>query len=245
MGPGAMTTFCRFALRTTDAGGARDFYSKVLGHDRAVIWPLHEHALARGARPHWLGHLGVNDAERTVAAFVERGAMRLGPTLPTGDGGQAVVLRDPGGAVLAVATRPQSNTKPSVDVVWHVLNTTDAVRATLNYTDLFGWELVGRVDLGPQGVSQQFAWRAGGENVGAIGDIAGRPGVHPQWLFFFEVDALDPTVAAMRSAGGVVVEQTTLPSGQRACVCDDPQGAAFALCERHATTVSRKRGGAY
>jgi len=176
----------------------------------------------------------VNDAERTAAAFVERGATRLGPTLPTGDGGQAVVLRDPGGAVLAVATRPQSTPEPAVDVVWHVLNTNEAVCATRNYTDLFGWELGGRVDRGPHGVFQQFAWRAGAENVGAIGDIAGRPGVHPHWLFFFEVDALDPTVAAMRCAGGVAVEHTMLPSGQRACVCDDPQGAAFALCERHA-----------
>src|SRR5882672_3356246 len=97
-----MAKFCRFDLRTTDADAARVFYARILGHDRAVIWPLHEQALARGARPHWLGQIGVEDAERVAASFVERGATQLGPTRPTPDGGEAVVLRDPGGALVAV-----------------------------------------------------------------------------------------------------------------------------------------------
>src|SRR5258706_1584597 len=101
-----MTKFFRFDLRTTDADAARAFYAKILGHDRAVIWPLHEQALARGARPHWLGYLGVADVERATAELVERVAMRLGPTPPTGDGGPAVVPRDPRGAAAALAGPP-------------------------------------------------------------------------------------------------------------------------------------------
>jgi hypothetical protein len=224
-----MIKFCRIELRTTDAGGARDFYAKILGHDRSVIWPLHEQALARGAPPHWLGTLGVEDAERAAEAFVERGAARLGPTFPTSDGGQAVILRDSGGAVLAVATRPRGNTETGV--VWHVLNTNNASQATTNYVEQFGWKATDRIDLGAHGIFQQFAWHAGGESVGAIGDIAGRPGVHPHWLFFFEVDALDRSIAAVRAAGGSWVEPSTLPNGQRVCVCHDPQGAEFALRE--------------
>jgi predicted enzyme related to lactoylglutathione lyase len=224
-----MARFCRFALRTTDADAARVFYSKILGHDRAVIWPLHEQALARGAKPHWLGHLATEDLERTTEAFVERGATRLGPMIQTPDGGQAMVLRDPGGAVVALATPP---VKIAVDVVWHVLNTNAAARATANYCELFGWALTDRVELGADAVFQQFAWHPGGETVGAIGDIAGRPGVHPQWLFFFEVDSLEPAIVATRAAGGFVLAPLLLPSGVRICVCDDPQGAAFALRER-------------
>jgi hypothetical protein len=229
-----MVKFCRFDLRTTDAGGAREFYARVLGHDRSVIWPLHEQARARGAQPHWLGTLGVEDAERVATAFVERGATRLGPTLPTSDGGQSVILRDPGGAVLAVATRPRENTESGV--VWHVLHTNDAVQATTNYVEQVGWEPTERVDLGAPGIFQQFAWHAGGDSVGAIGDIAARPGVHPHWLFFFAVDALDPALLAVRTAGGAPMEPTKLPSGQRVCVCHDPQGAAFALWERRRAT---------
>lgn len=226
-----MTAFCRFELRTTDAVAARAFYRGVLGHDRAVIWPLHEQALARGAEPHWLGYLGVQDVEGAARALVERGAMRLGPAPPTVDGSQAVVLRDPGGALVAVAAPPPANAEARVAVVWHVLNTKDSAQATANYRELFGWDLTGRIDLGVQGVFQQFAWRAGGPSVGAIADIAGRPGVHAHWLFFFEVDALEPTMAAVRAAGCVALGPFVRPGGERIGVCNDPQGAAFGLCE--------------
>lgn len=229
-----MMKFSRIQLRTTDADAARAFYLEILGHDRALIWPLHEQALARGARPHWLGHLGVADLEGKTAAFLERGATRVGPMRPISDGGQAEVLRDPGGALLALATLPVANSAPGVAVVWHVLNTNDVARATVNYCELFGWELKGRVELGAQGSFQEFAWHAGGPSVGAIADIGGRPNVHAHWLFFFEVDALDAAIAATRAAGGHALEPIVLPSGDRLSVCDDPQGAAFGLRERRA-----------
>jgi hypothetical protein len=227
-----MNHFCRYELRTTDADAARAFYANILGHHRAVIWPLHEQALARGARPHWLGHIAVEDVERTAAAFVGRGAMRLGPARPTSYGGEAAVLRDPGGAVVAVATTPPPKADEGVDVVWHVLNTNDAARATAHYHDLFGWEISDRAELVADGAFQPFAWHAGGPSVGAFSDIAARPGVHPHWLFFFEVDAFDAAIGAVRAAGGLVLAPVAAPTGERVCVCDDPQGAAFALRER-------------
>jgi uncharacterized protein len=223
--------FCRYELRTTDADAAREFYQRILGHDRAVIWPLHEQARARGARPHWLGHVRVEDAEGAATAFAERGATRLGATFGTRDGAETAILRDPGGAVLAVTSQPQGQAGSGPEVIWHVLNTNDAARAATNYADLFGLQLTGPIEVEGDGVFQQFAWHAGGETVGVIGDIAARPGVHPHWLFFFSVNALDSRIAAVREAGGIVAESTTLPTGQRVCVCDDPQGAAFALCE--------------
>jgi hypothetical protein len=208
------------------------FYAQVLGHHRASIWPLHEQALARGARPHWLGQIGVENAERVATTFLERGAARLGPTRSSDDGSLVVTLRDPGGAVVALASPPPLSTPLSNDVVWHVLNTRDAERATTGYLEAFGWQLTGRVDRGAQGTFEQFAWDAGGATVGAIGDITGRPGVHPHWLFFFEVNALETAIAAARAHGGLVLDPIELPGGDRACVCDDPQGAAFALHER-------------
>jgi predicted enzyme related to lactoylglutathione lyase len=153
-----------------------------------------------------------------------------------------MVIRDPGGAVLALAPRPRTDPNAGAEAVWHVLNTNDAPRATKNHADLFGWEIRDRIDLGARGVFHPFAWHAGGEAVGAIGDVASRPGVHPHWLFFFEVDALDLALATVRDAGGVVVEVAALPSGERMAVCDDPQGAAFALRERGAPTRVAHQG---
>ncbi len=229
-----MTKFGRFELRTTDAEGAKKFYRSVLGLDRAVVWPLHEQALARGAKPHWIGYVGVADVEGMVARLVERGATRLGPAPAAGEGGRAVVLRDPGGALVALSTPPPADEEPTVKVFWHVLNTNDAARAMTNYGELFGWSPTARVDVGPEGAVQEFAWQAGGESVGAIRDVAAHPGVHPHWLFFFEVRALEPTMEAARGAGATVLSPITLPGGTRVCVCDDPQGAAFALLQRQA-----------
>jgi len=230
-----MIKFDRVELRTTNAEAARAFYGSVLGHDRGVIWPLHEQALARGAKPHWLGHLEVEDLDLAAAQFVARGATPLGPTRPAHHGGRSAVLRDPGGAIVALSTlpsQPPGREGRGLGAIWHVLNTNDVTRAAANYCELFGWSLTTELDLDGLGRFQQFAWQSGGESVGALGDIADRPGVHPHWLYFFEVEAIERALAATRAAGGVALEPITLPNGARVCVCDDAQGAAFALFQR-------------
>ena len=189
--------------------------------------PLPAEAIARGARPHWLGHLGVADVDGMTRAFVGQGAIHLGQTPPAAAGGAAALLRDPGGAIVALATPSSSAVRP--EVVWHSLNTADLARATASYCALMGWQLTDAVDLGPLGRHQQFAWSPGGATVGAMADIGGRPGVHPHWLFHFRVAALEPALAMVRAAGGLALDPVTLPSGVRLAVCDDPQGAAFAL----------------
>lgn len=227
-----MTKFSRFELRTTAADAARAFYPRIFGHDRAVIWPLHEQALARGARAHWLGYVGVEDSERATAAFLERGATQLGPAPAIGDAARGVVLRDPGGAVMAIATPPPADVAAALDVSWHVLNTNDVTRTIANYQDTFGWKVSDRLDEGPHGAFQAFAWDDGGASVGAFADVAGRPAVHPHWLFFFAVEDLEQAIATTRAAGGLVLDPVSSPTGERICVCEDPQGAAFGMSER-------------
>lgn len=230
-----MKPFFNYVLRTSDVAAARSFYARVLG-DRALdVLPLHEQAVARGARPHWLGFIDVGDVERAAAAFGERGATALAPIWVNPEGLKAAVMRDPGGAVIALARPPQhANPDPSggPDVAWHLLNTADVERAKANYGELFGWEMKEAIDLGSDGVLHPFAYAAGGEAAGALIDIGARPGVHPHWLFNMRVAALEPAMEAARSAGGLVLGPFTWPDGRRSAVCDDPQGAAFALIER-------------
>lgn len=221
-------SFCRFELRTTDVPAARSFYAALLGDAIDAIVPLPEQALARGARPHWLGHLGVADVEAAVQAFVARGATRLGPTRPLEHGAVASV-RDPGGAVVGLATPPPVPSR--ADIVWHVLNTDDLAAAAPAYCELLGWRMTDRLDLGELGVFHRFTWRPDGAAVGSISPTEGRAGVHPHWLFHFRVPALGPALAHVRRAGGLVVGPLTLPNGDRIAACDDPQGAAFALHE--------------
>jgi predicted enzyme related to lactoylglutathione lyase len=190
-----MTRFSRVELRTTDVPAARLFYRGLLAGDGADIVPLPAEAIARGARPHWLGHLGVADVEGMARAFVAEGATPLGPLRPTATGGAVAILRDPGGAVVALATPPSAPVR--AHVVWHSLNSADLARATASYCALMGWQLTDAVDLGPLGRHHNFAWSSGGPNVGTMADIAGRPGVHPHWLFHFRVAALEPALATV------------------------------------------------
>ena len=218
-----LDAFTRYSLRTTDAAAATAFYDAVLGHHGDVVFPLHPEALARGARPHWLGHLAVADPEASAAPLLDGGGTRYG-VRPDG----VVVLRDPGGALLSLG----GETPPSTaGVTWHVLRTRDAPRAAATYARLFGWALLDEVDLGPVGRYQPFAFRAGQPPAGVIGGIEGFPDVHAQWLYFFRVPSLERAAREVTARGGLVVMQNDLPGGLRAAVCDDPQGAAFGLID--------------
>lgn len=232
-----MTTFFKLTLRTSDVAGARGFYTALLGTQALDVVQLHEQAVARGARPHWLGYLDVDDVDSAAAAFVSRGATPLGPKWVNPQGLEAAVVRDPGGAIVALAKplraaagEPSAATTP--EIASYVLNTADVERACANYQELFGWALEPAKDWGPLGVLHPFAWERGGAPVGFMVDISGRPEVHPHWLFHFRVDSITHATALVREAGGAVIGPLALPSGERVAVCDDPQGAAFGLMQR-------------
>jgi predicted enzyme related to lactoylglutathione lyase len=227
-------TFFRISLRTTDVERARTFYQAVFPGRQLDIWPLHEQALARGARPHWLGLLTVDDVEQSLASFVARGATALSPVWRNPEGFDGATLRDPGGAVLGLARLPADKStlrELPTHVSFHVLNTVSAERARENYRELFGWEFRAPVKLESDGTFHPFAWQAGGPIVGALGDIEGRAGVHPHWLFHFGVSEFEQALAAVRAHGGLVAAEAVHPQGGRVAVCDDAQGAAFALHE--------------
>jgi predicted enzyme related to lactoylglutathione lyase len=222
-----MARFEWFELRTTDVAAARGFYAAVLGLDGLAIGSLPGDAAARGAPAHWLGHLGVPDPEAAALAFVARGAIRLGPIRPGPDGRPVAVVRDPGGAVVGLSAPPEAPAR--LEVAWHQLHTADLEHGCGGYHALFGWSLTERHDLGPFGVHQQFAWSAGGASVGSMVQTASLAGTHPHWLFHFRVASLERVLPQIRAAGGTVVGPFALAGGQRVAVCEDPQGAAFAL----------------
>lgn len=216
--------FTRFELRTHDPAAASAFYRELLGHTGDAIVPLPSAAAARGAPAHWLGVIDVaaiGGNEPVAERFVARGATRLGG--PPG----RVVLRDPGGAVVALGDVPGSS---RADVALHLLHAPDAASAAQLYTELLGWALTGDLELGALGRLRQFAWRAGEPNVGAIVAID-RPSVHPQWLFFFRVVELDRKLTWVRERGGLAIGPMQLPDGTRVAMCEDPQAAAFGLLE--------------
>ena len=238
-----MNRIFKVQLRTLDVDAARAFYTSVLGTEPTKVWRLHEQALARGARPHWIGFFNVDDVDRAATLFVERGAVALGPKWVDPDGLEAATMRDPCGAILLLAKPPAhaggDGGSSSPEVVFHSLNTPDVGRAMVNYTELFGWDFGEPLDLANLGRFHPFRWEAGGPQVGVFSDVAGRPGVHPHWIFHLRVADLDAARAHVLSLGGLALDPVELPNGDRIAVCDDPQGAAFALHEVHGSTSGR------
>jgi predicted enzyme related to lactoylglutathione lyase len=226
-----MARFFQYVLRTTDAAAARRFYSAVLGRDDAQIVPLHEQALARGARPHWLGFLEVLDVDAALSAFVARGATQLGTKWIDAAGLEAATVRDAGGAIVALAkpASPSGVLEPAV--AWQHLNTAGVERARADYGALFDWHFEAPRDMGALGVIHPFCWQRGGPVVGGMSDIVGQPSRHAHWLFHLRVAALEPALEAVDALGGARLAPFTLPNGDRVAVCDDAQGAAFALLE--------------
>ncbi|MDC3958389.1 VOC family protein [Polyangium jinanense] len=235
-----MNGFCWYELRTTDTGAAQAFYVDVLGFrmrdnlffrgDRPVAGcsPLPERAAARGAPAHWLGHIAVRDVESLSHRILAQGGEQLGPTRTLESGATRVILRDPFGSVLSLVS--SSDTTSGDVVVWHDLNTRDHARAFAFYSDLFGWKATETVDFGPEfGAYLKFSWDEGGPSVGGMVSSARLPHVHPHWLFYFHVEDLDEALAKVSARGGKVLAPRELPNGDRVAVCDDPQGAAFAL----------------
>lgn len=231
-----MAQFFHQVLRTTDVAAARAFYAAVLGDERAEIVALHEQALARGAKPHWLAMVEVEDVGAALTAFVAREAMQLGPKWVNSEGLEVAVVRDPGGAVVALGKPPRGWAAAGPKVIWRVLHTLNVERARANYGELFGWRFLEVVELPGLGRFQPFAWVTGGPPVGAMTDIAERPSVHPHWLLHFGVARLEPALAAVDARGGTRAALVSLPDGGQVAVCDDPQGAAFALYEARASS---------
>jgi uncharacterized protein len=231
--------FCRYDLRTTDPDAARRFYSDVVGLDLGAgdssslaVWPLHEQARARGAPPHWLGSLAVDDVETMLRRLLEAGSERLGPSIVAKDGTVSAHLRDPSGAVVAVR-RSGRPSRPG-RVAWHQLHTRDAEAAWALYSELFGWRPTESFGSAPDlvGGHRMFAWAGDGISVGSMANTASWSGVHPHWLYYFQVPDLDAALARAQASGGRPASRpVVLPNGERLVPCDDPQGAAFGLLE--------------
>ena len=230
--------FSRYQLRTTDVDGAHAFYEDLFSHafwGRGVdVTPLPAALAARGVPANWLGHVRVEDVVPPMYRFMDAGATRLGAPPPDGRDTAGVVLRDPFGANVALA--PLNGDRLEDRVAWHLHSSRDEERAIEVYASVLGWTALERQDLGERGRHVTFAWDAGGRPVGSTSDVARRPHVHAQWLFFFATPDLDASVSLVRELGGLVTRPERTADGHRVVACDDPQGAAFGLYETESGT---------
>lgn len=237
--PTAAEAFYRAVVgwKTADAGQPGMRYTILSAGDRGMggLLELPAEACAAGARPGWLGYIGVPDTDAAAKRIAEAGgAIRRGPeNIP--NVGRFAVVADPGGAPFMLLTPlPRADAPPAPEpwtpglVSWHELVSSIGQEAAFAfYAGQFGWETSELMDMGPMGKYRIF----GADGV-TLGGMMNKPEHAPgsAWAFYVNVDGIDAAADRIRASGGkLLMGPHEVPGGSWIVQAQDPQGAAFAL----------------
>lgn len=247
-------SFVWYELMTTDTAAADAFYRRVVGWGAqpagvagfdytlftagespvAGLMALPEEACDEGARPGWLGYIGVDD----VDAMADRVTGAGGSVLRAPDDipgiGRFAVAADPQGAVFALfravdemPANPPLTACTTGYAGWHELWAADWPTAFDFYAGLFGWTKDQAIDAGEIGTYQLFA--RGDEPTGAMMTKPDQVPA-PFWLYYLNVDSIEAAKPRVEEAGGQILwGPQEVPGGRWVLQAMDPQGAMFAL----------------
>lgn len=194
---------------------------------------------AGGARPVWLGYIGVDDVDATVERVqAAGGGVMISPRDIPGVGRFAMVT-DPDGAPFYVmrGTSDEPSLAFAADkprpghCAWNELVAKDQAGAWRFYGDIFGWKKDGHMDMGDRGT---YDFIGHGGMIGAIEQQSeGVPG--PVWNYFFRVVDIDAAMTQISASGGTLVTGPhPVPGDDHILVGLDPAGAAFCLVGKRA-----------
>jgi predicted enzyme related to lactoylglutathione lyase len=241
--------FAWYELLTRDMEAATIFYTKVMGWgalDASVssrtytlfaagnvlvggLMELREDVGEMGAKPGWLGYVGVDDVDATAERIRHLGGTVLVPPRDIPSISRFSIFADPQGARLALLKwqRPGPALHAALDgpggVGWHEQLAADREQALSFYGRLFGWQ---RTDTYTD-TYQLFS--VDGQEIGGM--LTKPPEVaDPFWLYYFNVSDLNAAAQRVKACGGEILDGPfEVPGGTCVVRCNDPQGAKFAL----------------
>jgi predicted enzyme related to lactoylglutathione lyase len=244
--------FVWYELITTDVERARSFYANVLGWGtQEVAMPgmaytlftvgeasvsglmnLPEDAKKMGAKPRWIGYVGVDDVDATTDLIKQLGgAIHLPPT-DFYNFSRFAVVADPQTATFGLISwlRPGHSLQAELDmpgrVGWHELLAADREKALAFYSALFGWQRA-EANVGPKGTYQLFS--SGQQRIGGMVTKPSTVSVS-SWVYYFNVGDIDAAAKRVKAGAGQILEgPIEVPDGSWIFQCLDPQGAMFAL----------------
>jgi predicted enzyme related to lactoylglutathione lyase len=244
--------FVWYELMTTDTKSAESFYRNVIGWSAkdagmpgqsytllgpgethvAGLMPIPQDARDVGARPGWIGYIGVDDVDGYAKRVKDKGgAIHREPADIPGVGRFAIAA-DPQGIMFALF-KGAGTPPPAVaagtpgHAGWHELHAVDGVKAFEFYSDMFGWTKADAMPMGEMGVYQLFAVDA----VPVGGMMTKMPqSPAPFWVYYFNVPEIGAAEARVKAGGGQIINgPMQVPGGSWIVQCLDPQGAMFAL----------------
>jgi uncharacterized protein len=238
-------------LMTRDVPGAKKFYSKLVGW-KMQPWPPDPNYtvcvadvgptagimsipadMPADVPAHWLQYIGTRDVDATAEAAVRAGGSVMKAPGDLQGAGRYAVLKDPLGAVFAILdpenARPEAQgVPPNGTFSWHELATSDNEAAFAFYSQLFGWDAITRMDMGPIGTYLIYGWN--GQQRGGMYITPANMPMPPNWLPYVSVPSADAGFAVATSAGAKqLMAPMDVPGGSRIAAITDPTGAAFAI----------------
>lgn len=242
-------------LRTTDAKGAVEFYTHVIGWEAksfgdaggvpytllsigdfstAGLMQLTPQMLEGGMQPGWVGFIGVDDVDGYAKRVEEAGGKLHCPPQDIPTVGRFASVEDPQGAAFLLfkgsleyaPPRPPAGTPGTVG--WNELSANDEQSAWQFYSRVFGWAVDNTMDMGPQGTYRIF--NNGGAPIGAMMTRDRKNSSVPFWLFYLNVENIDQAANRIKEKNGqVLMGPHPVPGDQWIILGRDPQGAMFAL----------------
>jgi uncharacterized protein len=231
-------TFSWAELATSDADGAKAFYSQIFGweYDDNPIGDGQVYTMARrdGGQvaalystseqpPHWNCYVTVASVDDAAAKAKDLGANVMAEPFDVMDVGRMAVFTDPQGAALCLWEARASIGATLVNtpgaMTWNDLVTPDVEASADFYSQLFGWTTEEIPDAGGYRVIKN------GER--ANGGMMPAPDGFPAWIPYFGHEDVDGLIEAVPGLGGQVLNgPMRMPQGSIA-VFRDPQGAVF------------------
>jgi predicted enzyme related to lactoylglutathione lyase len=242
--------FVWYELATTDRDAARAFYGEVMdwrsremsvpisytlftveGMPVCGLMDLSMSAREKGAKPRWLGYVGVEDVDVSVDRIRRLGGSVLVPPTEVASLSRFAVVADPQMASFALVSWPkrqQLDARAGTQgrVAWHELLASDSEKALDFYRELFGWQRA-EAAVGPRSTYQRFSIE--GETIGGI-VTKPRTVAIPSWIYYFNVENIDSAAKRVKQHGGEILEgPVEALDGRWVLKCADPQAALFAL----------------
>ena len=181
----------------------------------------------------WLGYIGVDDVDASVAKITAAGGAVHMPAMDVEGVGRMAMVADPQGAPFYVmrGASDQASTSFAPTTAghgaWNELVTSDQAAALAFYQDQFGWTKGGVMPMGEMG-DYQFI-EHGGEMIGAVMNRTPQSPL-PSWGFCFRVPDIDEALVRVTSGGATILYgPIEVPGGDMVIQAVDPQGAAFML----------------
>jgi predicted enzyme related to lactoylglutathione lyase len=243
---------------TSDPEGAKAFYEAVVpgwtvservpgdqdyrmigrgdGGFAGGVLGLNDEMRQHGARPIWMGYVGVDDVDATIAQAEAKGGKALMPAFDIPQG-RIAMIADPQGNPIYVMKPVPPPEKPDAQsdvydataeqrVGWNELTTSDSAAARQFYGDLFGWTSDDFMPMGEFGDYRFFAHQ--GSTIGAVCGVM--PGGEAGWRYYIRVPSISAAVEAVKASGDTVaMGPHEVPGGDHIIIGTDPQGATFAL----------------